>query len=201
MPSVVVGAEVRRKRVLNCCPWVRSLTHSPPAVTHSPAEMLAACPTTVTRSRWPRALMRRTQKPFSALWNVTRSMRPARLPGSRSRAADSARRSRSPELHRGQQFLEGGELLSALSGRLRTFAERVVLLLDFGRKGLPRYPFVFDPSDVGLQFLGREQASHAGNKLGQLPREDRAPGGGVRAAMDLRSPAGLAGLVRPQRAA
>jgi hypothetical protein len=41
MPSVVVGAEVRRKRVLNCCPWVRSLIHSPPAVTHSPAEILS----------------------------------------------------------------------------------------------------------------------------------------------------------------
>src|SRR6266404_7888898 len=29
------------------------------------------------RSRWPRALIRRTQKPFSSLWNVTRSTRPA----------------------------------------------------------------------------------------------------------------------------
>ena len=68
MPSVVVGAEVRMKRDLNCWPWVRSLTHSPDAVTHSPAEIVAACPTAVTNSRWPRALMRRTQKPFSALW-------------------------------------------------------------------------------------------------------------------------------------
>jgi len=33
----------------------------------SPAETVAACPTAVTRSRCPRALMRRTQKPFSAL--------------------------------------------------------------------------------------------------------------------------------------
>ena len=33
--------------------------------------MEAACPTTVTRSRWPRALTRSTQKPFSELWNVT----------------------------------------------------------------------------------------------------------------------------------
>src|ERR1019366_10340828 len=46
---------------------VRSLTHSPDAVIHSPAEMAAAWPTTVTRSRCPRALARRTQKPFSAL--------------------------------------------------------------------------------------------------------------------------------------
>jgi hypothetical protein len=33
----------------------------------SPAEIVAACPTSVTRSRWPRALVRSTQKPFSAL--------------------------------------------------------------------------------------------------------------------------------------
>src|SRR6202035_5254604 len=78
MPSVVVGAEVRMKRDLNCWPWVRSLTHSPDTVTHSPAAITAAWPTTVIKSRWPRALMRSTQKPFSALWNVTRSTRPAR---------------------------------------------------------------------------------------------------------------------------
>src|SRR3954469_20378183 len=77
MPSVEVGAELRRKRALNCWPCVRSLTHSPEAVTHSPAEIVAACPTVVTRSRCPRALTRRTQKPFSALWKVTRSTRPA----------------------------------------------------------------------------------------------------------------------------
>jgi len=33
-----------------------------------PAAIAAAWPTTVTRSRCPRALARRTQKPFSALW-------------------------------------------------------------------------------------------------------------------------------------
>ena len=38
------------------CPWVRSLTHSPEAVIHSPAAMLAAWPTTVTSSRCARAL-------------------------------------------------------------------------------------------------------------------------------------------------
>ena len=42
MPSIDVGAEVRRNRALNCCPWVRSLTHSPVAVIHSPAEIVAA---------------------------------------------------------------------------------------------------------------------------------------------------------------
>ena len=68
MPSMEVGAEVRMKCALNCWPCVWSLTHSPDAVIHSPAEIVAACPTTVTRSRWPRALMRSTQKPFSPLW-------------------------------------------------------------------------------------------------------------------------------------
>src|SRR5262249_50752456 len=47
---------------------VRSLTHWPEAMIHSPAEIAAAWPTTVTTSRWPRALARRTQKPLSALW-------------------------------------------------------------------------------------------------------------------------------------
>src|SRR6202795_2056644 len=77
MPSIEVGADVRMKRALNCWPWVWSLTHSPDAVIHSPAEIVAAWPMTVTRSRWPRALARRTQKPFSLLWKVTRSTRPA----------------------------------------------------------------------------------------------------------------------------
>ena len=77
MPSIDVGAEVFRNRALNCWPWVRSLIHSPDAVIHSPAEIVAAWPTTVTRSRCPRAFARRTQKPFSALWKVTRSTRPA----------------------------------------------------------------------------------------------------------------------------
>src|SRR5215207_7984538 len=77
MPSIDVGAEVFRNRALNCWPWVRSLTHSPDAVTHSPAEIVAAWPTTVTRSRCPRAFARRTQKPLSELWKVTRSTRPA----------------------------------------------------------------------------------------------------------------------------
>jgi hypothetical protein len=67
MPSADVGAEVRRKRALNCWPWVRSLTHWPEAMIHSPAEMAAAWPTTATRSRWPRALTRRTQNILSVV--------------------------------------------------------------------------------------------------------------------------------------
>jgi hypothetical protein len=68
MPSTDVGSEVLRNRARNCWPWVRSLTQSPHAVIHSPADIVA--PTTVTRSRWLRALTRMTQKPFSAFWLV-----------------------------------------------------------------------------------------------------------------------------------
>jgi hypothetical protein len=78
MPSIDEGAEVFRNRARYCRPWVRSLVQSPEAVTHSPAEIIAAWPTVVTRSRWPRALRRRTQKPLSGLWKVTLSTRPAR---------------------------------------------------------------------------------------------------------------------------
>ena len=85
MPSTEDGSEVRMKRALNCWPWVRSLTHSPEAVIHSPGPTMAAWPTTVTRSRCPRAFVLRTQKPFSRLWKVTRSTRPARI----SRSEDS----------------------------------------------------------------------------------------------------------------
>ena len=58
--------------------WVRSLIQDPLACTNSPAEIIAAWPTRVMRSRWPRALTRSTQKPLSELWNVTRSTSPAR---------------------------------------------------------------------------------------------------------------------------
>jgi hypothetical protein len=45
---------------------IRPLIHRPPAWTNSPAPMAAARPTMVTRSRWPRALTRKTQKPLSS---------------------------------------------------------------------------------------------------------------------------------------
>jgi len=78
MPSTVVGAAALRNEALNWTPCVRSLTQDPLAWTNSPAEIIAACPTRVIRSRWPRALIRSTQKPLSELWKVTRSTRPAR---------------------------------------------------------------------------------------------------------------------------
>src|SRR5690349_8096102 len=77
MPSSVVGGAERRKAALNWRPWTRSLTQAPLAWTNSPAVIAAAAPTRVTRSRWPRALTRRTQKAVSGLWKVTRSTRPA----------------------------------------------------------------------------------------------------------------------------
>src|SRR3954452_3625290 len=77
IPSAVVGGAARRKAALNCRPRARSLTQVPLAWTNSPALIAAAAPTTVARSRWPRALTRSTQKPVSGLWNVTRSTSPA----------------------------------------------------------------------------------------------------------------------------
>ncbi len=68
MPSSVVGCVVVTCVALNCRPCSRSVVHSPVALMNSPALIAAACPTTATRSRCPRALTRSTQKPFSALW-------------------------------------------------------------------------------------------------------------------------------------
>jgi len=78
MPSTVVGAVALRNEALNWTPCVRSFIQEPLVWMNSPAEIIAAWPTTVMRSRWPRALTRSTQKPFSELWNVTRSTRPAK---------------------------------------------------------------------------------------------------------------------------
>src|SRR5215468_6528134 len=58
MPSTVVGAVALRNEALNWTPSVLSLTQPPLAWTNSPAEIIAACPTRVMRSRWPRALTR-----------------------------------------------------------------------------------------------------------------------------------------------
>src|SRR3974390_3795715 len=65
MPSTVVGAVALKNEALNWTPCVRSLIQVPLTWTNSPAEIIAAWPRTVTRSRWPRALTRSTQKPFS----------------------------------------------------------------------------------------------------------------------------------------
>ena len=51
-------------------------SHQPSALSHSPAVTEGSDPTTVVSSRCPRAFTRRTQKPLSLLWNVTRSITP-----------------------------------------------------------------------------------------------------------------------------
>ena len=56
-----------RDCVLNWRPWVRSLSQTPCPSMYSPGVIVAAEPTTVTRSRWPRTLTRRTQNPVSSL--------------------------------------------------------------------------------------------------------------------------------------
>ena len=52
------------------------MTQLPDAEAYSPGVTLGAWPTSVIRSRSPRTFSRSTQKPLSALWNVTRSTRP-----------------------------------------------------------------------------------------------------------------------------
>jgi hypothetical protein len=74
---------------LNCNPCALSLTHQPSALSHSPAVTEGSDPMTVVSSRCPRTLTRRTQKPLSSLWNVTRSTSPEISPvvGLRSKIA------------------------------------------------------------------------------------------------------------------
>lgn len=55
---------MRRKRALNCWPWVQSLSRSPEAVVHSAAAIVAAWPATVTTSR-SRELLGAERKAFS----------------------------------------------------------------------------------------------------------------------------------------
>ena len=76
IPSAVVGGTVFMVVALNCSPCSLSLTHQPSALSHSPAVTEGSDPTTVVSSRCPRAFTRRTQKPLSSLWKVTRSIRP-----------------------------------------------------------------------------------------------------------------------------
>ena len=53
-----------------------SLTHQPSALSHSPAVTEGSDPMTVVSSRYPFLFTRRTQKPLSSLWKVTRSITP-----------------------------------------------------------------------------------------------------------------------------
>ena len=129
MPSTDEGAEALRKRARNCSPWVRSLVHSPEAVIHSPAEIVAAWPTTVTKSRWPRALTRSTQKPVSGLWKVTRSTRPASTSPAGCGASSAS--------------LAGGGAVAVVSGRVRARVHGCGLSsAPVGAHVSPRRPYV-----------------------------------------------------------
>jgi hypothetical protein len=63
------------------------LTHEPSAASYSPAVTEGNDPTTVVSLRCPLVFTRRTQKPLSSLWKVTRSMTPeiSSVEGLRSR--------------------------------------------------------------------------------------------------------------------
>ena len=76
MPLRVFGGAILTNTARNCLPCSRSVTQLPDAEAYSPGVTLGAWPTSVIRSRSPRTFSRSTQKPLSALWNVTRSTRP-----------------------------------------------------------------------------------------------------------------------------
>src|ERR1017187_8476243 len=76
IPSAVVGSTVFMVVALNCSPCSLSLTQQPSALSHSPAVTEGSEPTTVVSSRCPRGFTRRTEKPLSSLWKVTRSISP-----------------------------------------------------------------------------------------------------------------------------
>ena len=57
---------------------MRSFVQTPTPSIYSPGVMEAAEPMTVISSRSPFTLARRTQKPDSSLWKVTRSTEPER---------------------------------------------------------------------------------------------------------------------------
>src|ERR1700690_1716353 len=154
IPSIVVGGVALRNRARNWTPCVRSLDHSPLAWMNSPAEIVAAWPTTVMRSRLPRALTRRTQKPFSSLWNVTRSTSPAKTSVLLSAAA----------FKRGPSFVSSGALPSkaALYGQARRLAEPPVGVVVIARRLLD------GPVLRLLHRLRQRDASARG--LGQIAR-------------------------------
>ena len=77
MPSSVVGGAGLEEGGLELQAMGAVVDPAAARLTNSPAAIVAAWPTTVTRSRCPRALTRSTQKPVSALWKVTRSTSPA----------------------------------------------------------------------------------------------------------------------------
>ena len=78
MPSIDVGAEVLRNRAFKLLAVRNGRSSIAPRRHPFAGGNRRRMATTVTRSRCPRAFARRTQKPFSVLWKVTRSTKPAR---------------------------------------------------------------------------------------------------------------------------
>src|SRR4051812_6584426 len=76
IPAGVCGGVVRRSSAWNCRPCSGSSFQVPSASKNSPATARGVRPTTTTGPRRPSTRARSTTKPFSALWNVTRSMVP-----------------------------------------------------------------------------------------------------------------------------
>jgi hypothetical protein len=89
-------------------------THQPTALSHSPAVTEGSDPTNVVSSLCPRVFTRRTQKPFSSLWKVTRSisLEISSVAGLRSGIAGFMRGSHFPTDAKGL-----AELLSRTRGR------------------------------------------------------------------------------------
>ena len=90
--SAVSGQLVFSTTARNCWPCCGLTAHRPrpSGSSHSPSCTSDAVPTTVRRSRCPFTCTRSTAKPVSALWKVTRSIRPDRC--SRSVPAGMAAR-------------------------------------------------------------------------------------------------------------
>ena len=169
MPSTDDGAAVRMNRALNCWPWVRSLTHSPEAVIHSPAATMAAWPTTVTRSRCPRALVRSTQEAVLRIVEGDALDQPGQdLPVRGLLAPAGGGFQDVPSAGAVRQFLHQVELPRTLRRGL-VVPEARILIVHGGFFHLA--PPALDPRKMRFHFLGREHASHPGNELRQRLRE------------------------------
>lgn len=73
MPSKVIGGEFLTNTARTYRPCPRWVTQFPKAEAYSAGETIGVWPIRVISSRSPFTFSRSTQKPFSALWKVTRS--------------------------------------------------------------------------------------------------------------------------------
>src|SRR6202011_2653408 len=114
---------------------------------YSPAAMDGAAPSTVTRSRCPRALMRRTQKPLSALWKVTRSTKPAK--GSRSLDEPDPAVSIQTCLSRRRAWRRSHLAAMPWRGNPQLFSETPFIpLIDHSNCAMDSYPTVYNSQEL-----------------------------------------------------